>query len=82
MFKTVRDWINKHLDWIVHGLTEFFIVMWVTLFLNLWFGLGVGVFLGILKEFVDEVTYDGWDWHDLIADAVGILLATVYVWIA
>ncbi len=78
----VREWINAHLDWIVHGLMEFFIVMWVTLFLNLWFGLGVGVFLGVLKEFIDEVSYGGWDWHDLIADAIGMALATIYVWIA
>lgn len=39
----------------------------------------VAMVIGGLKELADEIRYQGADWRDIVADAVGAILGTLYL---
>lgn len=66
--------MNKYLDKICHGAICFIISLVGTLFFNWWIGLILAVLAGILKEVYDAKWGTGWDWYDVIADGIGLIL--------
>lgn len=76
--ETIKNWINKikSNDKLLHLLVNLFIIL---LFGGL-FGIVIGLSLSILASLGKE-SYDalrpngtGWDWKDLLADLVGIII--------
>ena len=66
--------MSKYLDKIYHAISCLVITLITALFLNWWIGLILAVLAGILKEVYDAKWGTGWDWYDILADMLGVVL--------
>lgn len=84
MISNICFWIAKApKDKILHFFISYFIFDLIFSILEhsglyVWFNVlvafsAVTVFI-FLKEFVDELEYNGWDWTDILADYLGVIL--------
>lgn len=70
------------IDGLLHLETSFMITVLLGTIFNIWWGVGMGILAGILKEVYDKLKKDcTWNmiWHDLICDGIGILLAILVI---
>lgn len=90
----IKEFINKaitvikqHQDKIKHAVTNLLIVAVLgTVFKPLGagalvIGVGMAMIVSILKELYDEYSPEGtgWNWNDVIADIIGIILGIIIV---
>ena len=79
--ETIKNWINNIISFIKdnnklkHVLISFAIVLVVGVF-NLKVGVALAMVASISKELYDKYRSNGsgWDWKDLIADLIGIVI--------
>lgn len=66
----------KGTDKLLHFLVNLFSTIIFGLTLGIMFGISISVLLSIGKELYDQIRPNGtdWDWNDILADLVGILL--------
>lgn len=81
------DWSTLRYDKRLHVGVSFV----VTIICYIWFALSFGFLnvasilcaiivtsaIGVLKEILDQIKYEGFDFMDLAADCAGILIATI-----
>jgi uncharacterized protein YfiM (DUF2279 family) len=65
------------IDKVAHFALSAFLCLAIARFLPLWVGITATMALGIGKEVYDAKTGGKVDWKDLIADGLGIVLATI-----
>lgn len=83
----IKIWINnlinlvKTNDKVKHLLCNFIIVIVFGLIFNPIIGLGLALIASLLKEIYDEYRDNGtgWDWNDIVADIIGIILGLIFV---
>ena len=83
----IKIWINnlinlvKTNDKVKHLLCNFIIVIVFGLIFNPVIGLGLALIASLLKEIYDEYRDNGtsWDWNDIVADIIGIILGLIFV---
>jgi len=64
----------------LHFLVSAFIVFAIYAFIpNLLVAGIIALMVGLLKEVYDEYTYGGWDWYDMLADVIGILVSSAVI---
>lgn len=68
-------------DKVKHLLCNFIIVIAFGLMFNPAIGLGLALVVSLLKEVYDEYRENGtgWDWNDIVADIIGIMLGLIFV---
>lgn len=76
--ETIKNWINKirSNDKLLHLLVNLTIVIVFGLLSGIVIGVGLAVIASLSKEVYDEYRPNGsgWDWDDIVADIIGILL--------
>lgn len=72
------DFTLKHIDKLLHFLVTFMLAI-VFGKITLAIGIVVAVVLSIIKEIIDQLSYGGWSWLDLLADVLGIMFAIFIV---
>lgn len=84
--ETIKNWINniisliKGNDKLKHVIFNFAIVLIVGIF-NLKVGVALAILASISKELYDKFRPNGteWDWKDIIADLIGIILGILII---
>nr|DAX08760.1 MAG TPA: putative periplasmic lipoprotein [Bacteriophage sp.] len=84
--ETIKNWINniisliKGNDKLKHVIINFAIVLIVGVF-NLKVGVALAIVASISKELYDKFRSNGtgWDWKDIIADLIGIILGILII---
>ncbi len=80
--KKLISLISKNVDKVLHILCAYIIVVSSGIyFINIVLGIVFGLIASILKEGYDQYSYNGWSWGDLGADAIGIILAVIFLFI-
>lgn len=76
--ETLKNWIKTLLtnkDKLYLLVINFFIVLFLGVLFNPAIGLGTALVASIGKEVYDEYKTDsGWNWNDLLIDAIGMVL--------
>lgn len=76
--ETIKNWINKirSNDKLLHLLVNLTIVIVFGLLSGIVIGVGLAVIASLSKEVYDEYRPNGsgWDWNDIVADIIGILI--------
>ena len=67
------------IDKVAHFALSAFLCLAASRFLPVWAGIAATMALGIGKELYDARTGGRWDWKDLLADALGVMVATIIV---
>lgn len=83
----IKIWISnlinlvKTNDKVKHLLCNFIIVIVFGLIFNPVIGLGLALIASLLKETYDEYRENGtgWNWNDIVADIIGIILGLIFV---
>ena len=69
----------KQSDKLKHCLVNL-LVMLIAGSINIWLGIGLAVGLSLGKEYGDSKAPDNkWDWYDILADAIGIVIGLLLV---
>lgn len=69
----------KQSDKLKHCLVNL-LVMLIAGSINIWLGIGLAVGLSLGKEYGDsKAPGNKWDWHDILADAIGIVTGLLLV---
>lgn len=64
------------MDKVLHFLVSFFIyIVLERLTGSVFWSTSIALLIGVIKETVDQIEYQGWSWGDLVADAIGIIVA-------
>ncbi|MBQ0140643.1 MAG: hypothetical protein KBT36_15270, partial [Kurthia sp.] len=71
--------INKHIDKVAHLFVSYFLLTVFSLILPLWGAIILAFLFGLGKEIRDEIKHKGFDYKDLIADLIGIIIGVIYV---
>lgn len=82
------EWINKNIDKVAHVFVSFFLVFLFEVFFKFILNYDQPVplasatafFVGMFKERFDEHKGGRIDWKDLLANAIGIVLANIYLY--
>lgn len=61
-------------DKLLHILVNVLIVSILSLFIGTLSAVIIAAMVSVFKESYDQITYDGWDNKDLLADVIGILI--------
>lgn len=72
--------INRNVDKVLHASIAFTLVITYAFIAgadHFYIGVIGALVVSVLKEVLDEITYDGADIWDLLADGIGITAATV-----
>lgn len=83
----METWIKSILnnlvqkDKIYHIAANFIIVLFLGVLFNPAVGLGAALIVSLVKEIYKEYKVDGsgWDWEDLFADIIGMILGLFIV---
>ena len=73
--------LNKHIDKVAHLFVSYFLLTIFSIVLPLWGAIILAFLFGLGKELYDQVKYKGFDYKDLIADLIGIIIGVIYVWL-
>ena len=65
------------IDKVAHFAVSAFLCLAISRFLPVWAGITATMVLGIGKEVYDALTGGKVDWKDLLADTLGVVLATI-----
>lgn len=69
----------KQSDKLKHCLVNL-LVMLIAGSINIWLGIGLAVGLSLGKEYGDSKALGNkWDWYDILADAIGIVIGLILV---
>lgn len=69
----------KQSDKLKHCLANL-LVMFIVGSFNIWLGLGLAIGLSVGKEYGDSlVEGNKWDWYDILADAIGLVIGLILV---
>lgn len=80
LLKKILSLITSHSDKVLHAVISFGVMLAVGMFFPMWVAVAVTVILGAGKELADEyILKTGWDIRDVIADAVGLVAALVFL---
>ena len=73
IIKKIMQWIKSN-DKFAHFICNFLIVVILGIIFSPVIGLAAALVASFSKEIYDEFTEDGsgWDWKDVLADAIGI----------
>lgn len=76
LIEKIKSLINKHRDKIYHLVVNVLMMLIIGIIFNIVSAIIVSILVSISKELYDEIYEDGsgWDWYDLIADAIGIVI--------
>lgn len=80
--ETIKNWIKRILadlsqkDKVYHIAINFIIVLFLSVLFNPSIGLGIAIIVSLGKETYEEYRSEGsgWDWEDLFADIIGMIL--------
>lgn len=61
-------------DKLLHILVNVLIVSVLSLFIGTLAAVMIAAMVSVFKESYDQITYNGWDNKDLLADLIGILI--------
>lgn len=61
-------------DKLLHILVNVLIVSVLSLFIGTLAAVIIAAMVSVFKESYDQITYNGWDNEDLLADLIGILI--------
>lgn len=64
-------------DKIAHFSLSAFLCLAVSRFLPIWAAIAITIIVGAWKEICDSKTGGKFDWKDIVADMLGIVVATV-----
>lgn len=79
MIKKLIAVLTKQIDKVSHFCLSMDICLVVAMFFHPIIAVIVTAIAGLLKEWIDLKSYGKWDNWDLLADALGILLAVVMI---
>ena len=65
------------IDKIAHFFASAFLVLALNLILPWWISALITVILSFLKELLDKKTGTYWDWKDIYADLLGIVISVI-----
>lgn len=69
----------KQSDKLKHCLVNL-LVMLIAGSINIWLGIGLAAGLSLGKEYGDSKAPDNkWDWYDILADTIGIVIGLILV---
>lgn len=69
----------KQSDKLKHCLVNLLVVL-IAGSINIWLGIGLAVGLSLGKEYGDsKAPSNKWDWYDIFADAIGIVIGLILV---
>lgn len=69
--------LNKNIDKVAHLFVSYFLLTIFSLVLPLWGAIILAFLFGLGKEIYDKK----FDYKDLIADIIGIIIGVIYVWL-
>lgn len=64
-------------DKVAHFSLSAFLCLAISRFLPIWAAIAIVVIVGVGKEIYDSKTGGKFDWKDIVADTLGIVVATV-----
>lgn len=70
----------KHIDKVAHFAITYGIVFTLATHWTLDGAIAVGILFGVAKEIYDKLSYGKFSLGDLLADAVGIIVAYLIIW--
>ena len=70
----MKEWINAHVDKILHALVCYAIMTILVPFVGIEWGVLATVLVAIGKETYDLIDYGLFSWGDVFADVVGICI--------
>lgn len=82
----MKKWLDRNIDKVAHTFVSFFLVFFFEIILRrlvgydqpVPLGTSIAFFCGLGKELYDEYTGGRIDWKDLVANAIGLILANIY----
>ena len=76
----VKKYLDTNIDKVARLTISFMMVIFMSLFLGPYIAVILTAGVGILKEYMDEHFFNSkWDYKDLIANSIGIILAIIYL---
>lgn len=72
IIKKTMQWMKSN-DKFAHFICNFLIVVILGIIFSPVIGLAAALVASFSKEIYDEFTGSGWDWKDVLADAIGIM---------
>lgn len=70
----IAKWLCENIDKVLHAIVSMVITILLSIFLPLWFSALLVLILGFAKECIDKYYGEKYDWWDILADIIGILI--------